>query len=140
MPGLGERAAGGVLWRWRPGGDDVEVLIVHRPHHDDWSLPKGKHEPGEDDRTCALREVVEETGLHGLLGVDLGVVRYRIAEDRMKTVRWWAMTVASGQLRPNEEVDALRWVPLAEAPSLVSYDSDRLVLTRFVALQATAAP
>ena len=39
-------AAGGVVWR-RDVKGEIEVLLVHRPHYDDWSLPKGKLEEGE---------------------------------------------------------------------------------------------
>ena len=55
------RAAGGVVVRRR--GDTVEVLLVHRPRYDDWTLPKGKVDPGETDEQAARREVLEETGL-----------------------------------------------------------------------------
>ncbi|NBQ44166.1 MAG: NUDIX domain-containing protein, partial [Mycobacteriaceae bacterium] len=34
-----------------------EVLLVHRPAYDDWTIPKGKRDPGETDEECALREV-----------------------------------------------------------------------------------
>ena len=54
------RAAGGVVVRG--DGDDREVVLVHRPKYDDWTLPKGKAEPGESDEDCAVREVEEETG------------------------------------------------------------------------------
>ena len=54
-------AAGGVVCR--QSGDTVEVLLVHRPRYDDWSLPKGKLDPGESFEDAALREVEEETGL-----------------------------------------------------------------------------
>ena len=55
------RASGGVVLRDGPNGP--EVLVVHRPRYDDWSLPKGKREPGETDEQCAVREVEEETGV-----------------------------------------------------------------------------
>ena len=61
------RAAGGIISRRNERGE-VEVLLIHRPGHDDWSLPKGKLEPGETDEECALREVWEETGLRCALG------------------------------------------------------------------------
>ena len=47
------------------------MLLVHRPKYDDWTLPKGKREPGETDEECALREVEEETGLRCTLGHEL---------------------------------------------------------------------
>ena len=65
------RAAGGVVSRRNERGE-VEVLLVHRPHHGDWSFPKGKLEPGETDEECALREVWEETGLRCRLGHAIG--------------------------------------------------------------------
>ena len=49
------KAAGGVVWRRGPGG--IEVAVAHRPHREDWSLPKGKLDPGEGWEEAALREV-----------------------------------------------------------------------------------
>ena len=70
------RAAGGVVWR-RDAGDRLEVLLVHRPEYDDWTLPKGKNLPGEDDLVCALREVAEETGYRLAEGELLGPIARR---------------------------------------------------------------
>ena len=55
------RASGGVVVRNSATGP--EVLVVHRPRYDDWSIPKGKRDPGETDEQCAVREVEEETGV-----------------------------------------------------------------------------
>ena len=85
------RAAGGVVSRY--GGKDV--IIVHRPKYDDWSLPKGKAENGETDEACAVREVEEETGLRCDLGIELPTIRYRDRKDRLKEVRYWAMEALS---------------------------------------------
>jgi 8-oxo-dGTP pyrophosphatase MutT (NUDIX family) len=53
-------AAGGVVWRGHHG--DIEVAVIHRPRYDDWTLPKGKLEPGEPELVAAVREVGEEIG------------------------------------------------------------------------------
>ena len=50
-------AAGAVLWRPVDGSSDVEVAIIHRPRYDDWSLPKGKVDPGENEPVAAVREI-----------------------------------------------------------------------------------
>ena len=118
---------------WRPGGPagsrGIEVLLVHRPAYDDWTLPKGKQEPGETDEETARREVQEETGLTCRLGPELDSVEYVDGHGRPKSVRYWAMTVEVSTPRaPDDEVDATRWLPVGEAEALVSYEKDRSVL------------
>jgi len=76
------RAAGALVWRERRGR--LEVLLVHRPRYDDWSFPKGKVEPGESVRTCAVREVAEETGARIALGQPLETIRYKLSDGRRK--------------------------------------------------------
>ena len=61
------KAAGAVAWRPGPDGEP-EVLLVHRKKYDDWSLPKGKAEPGESLPVTAVREVLEEGGARLALG------------------------------------------------------------------------
>ena len=121
------RAAGGVVWRREPGGG-IEVLLVHRPKYDDWSLPKGKLGPDEPDLDGALREVEEETGLRCTVGPELATSYYTDSLGRPKVVRYWAMVPAGGQFRPNREVDRCRWLPLDEAVAALSYDRDREIL------------
>lgn len=130
------RAGGGVVWR--PGASaaeggtaGVEVLIVHRPRYDDWSLAKGKLEPGETEEECALREVEEETGLRCELGRELLGVRYVDNRGRPKQVRYWAMRVVGGRFTPGDEVDAVSWLPLGEARTALSYERDQQVLDSF---------
>ena len=62
------KAAGAVAWRPRPDGGEPEVLLVHRKKYDDWSLPKGKAEPGEPLPVTAVREVLDEGGARLALG------------------------------------------------------------------------
>jgi 8-oxo-dGTP diphosphatase len=132
------RAAGGVLWRpaSEGPGQAVEVAVIHRPRYDDWSLPKGKLANGETDLAAAVREVREETGYAVHVGEPLGTTRYRRfmnGVDRPKVVRWWAMEAATGEFAANAEVDALRWVPLDAARTILTSPSDLTVLGRFAA-------
>ena len=120
------RAAGGVVER--QGERGLEVLLVHRPRYDDWSLPKGKCHPGESDEACAVREVEEETGLVCDLGAELPATVYRDAKGRMKRARYWSMTPRAGELVFAHEVDAARWLSILEAKELLTYERDLPVL------------
>ena len=126
------RAAGGVVWRSADDGPP-QIVVVHRSRYDDWSLPKGKCDPGESDADCALREVEEETGYTCRLGAELPSTRYHDSKGRPKTVRYWAMepTTGDGRFTPNAEIDEIRWLPIPEAVKLLSYNHDRPVVHAF---------
>jgi len=120
-------AAGGVVWRRGPDGA-VEVVLVHRPRYDDWSLPKGKLDPGETDEQAALREVAEETTLTATLGPELPSTTYLDRSGKHKRVRYWAMTVVDGTPAACNEVDAAVWLPVEEAARRLTYTRDVEVL------------
>jgi 8-oxo-dGTP diphosphatase len=120
------RAAGGVVVRMENGAG--EVVVVHRPAYDDWTLPKGKARKGESDEDCAVREVEEETGLRCECGRELAGSSYRDAGGRKKVVRYWLMRSADCTLRPSDEVDEARWAPFDEADRMLTYERDRAVL------------
>ena len=102
-----------------------QVLLVHRPRYDDWTLPKGKLDEGESFEDAALREVEEETGLRCRLTRELPTVSYDV-RGRRKEVRYWAMEIEDETpFVPNDEVDQVRWVEPQEALALLSYDRDR---------------
>src|SRR5205085_9438460 len=118
------RAAGGVVTRTGPGGE-VEILLVHRPKYDDWTLPKGKADPGETDEDCARREVEEETSLRCELGEEVAVSEYADAAGRPKRVRYFAMTPPAGaEAKPQNEIDAVRWLTPERARTELSYRRD----------------
>lgn len=119
-------AAGGVVWRMQ--GSSVQIVLVHRPRYDDWSLPKGKVDPGETDEEAALREVEEETTVRAMLGQELPETTYLDRSGSFKRVRYWAMTVLSGEPAGANEVDVAEWVELGEAGSRLSYPHDLAVL------------
>lgn len=121
------RAAGGVVWR-EVHGRGLEVLLVHRPRYDDWSLPKGKADAGESDEEAAVREVEEETGLPCRLGPELATSEYIDRNDRPKIVRFWSMKAAPGSFHPHAEVDVIEWIPVDDAPGRLTYDRDIEVL------------
>jgi 8-oxo-dGTP pyrophosphatase MutT (NUDIX family) len=131
-------AAGGVVWH-QPDEGALQVLVIHRPRYDDWSLPKGKLDAGEPAPDAAVREVEEETGLRCRLGDELPEVRYEDGRDRPKRVRYWSMEVIDGAFEPNREVDEVRWVPSDQVASVLSYPHDVDVVRAFVRMRSAAA-
>jgi len=134
------RAAGAVVHRMASAG--VEVALVHRPRYDDWSIPKGKQEPGETDEMTATREVWEETGLRGPLGAELTSTHYLDNKQRPKIVRFWLMAfdrATSDAFFPNDEVDELRWLDASSALALITQEGERQVLRDAFALLTAAA-
>lgn len=125
------RAAGGVLLR--AGDAGVEVAVIHRPKYEDWSLPKGKLDEGEDFEQAALREVEEETGMRAEPSVELTSVSYRDRKGRTKLVRYWLMRPLDGEFAPGSEVDELRWLDPDAAAQLLSYEHDAALVREAVA-------
>ena len=133
-----EFSAGGVLVR-RLGGRWVVAAI--RPRREGapvWALPKGHIDPGERAEATALREVEEETGATGRSLGKLGDVRYvysRHGERIFKVVSFFLLRYTGGRLGSlaaefEHEVAEVRWLPLEDAPHLLTYTGDREMVER----------
>ncbi len=103
-----------------------------------WALPKGHIDPGESAADTAMREVREETGVEGRLVEKLGDVRYVYTasweggsgERIFKVVSFFLLRAGRGRIGEIDEamrieVAEARWLPLDEAPRLLSYDGER---------------
>ncbi len=118
-------AAGGLVFR-RTAKGRIKVLVVHRPRYDDWTLPKGHREPGETVEQTALREVLEESGLHCRIVAPLTTTRHKVDGDT-KEVAWFAMSPLpdSPGFKPNSEVSEARWLSPDKARRRLTYKNDR---------------
>ncbi|MEI6038397.1 MAG: NUDIX hydrolase [Actinomycetes bacterium] len=124
-------AAGAVVWRY-DGEGNVHVLLIHRPRYDDWSIPKGKLDEGEQLIACAYREVIEETHLKVSFGPFITETEYYVA-DGLKRVSYWAAHAydPNDNFVANAEADEGRWLTIEEAIELATRESDKEVLSVF---------
>lgn len=118
-------AAGGVVWRPRDGAPDI--LVVHRPRYDDWTLPKGKLHPDEPELLCAVREVQEEAGAQVAVQRRVGSTKYSVDSARKK-VTFWSMRYIGGEFCANDEVDEVEWLRAGQAYRRLTYDGEREIV------------
>jgi len=127
-----EVSAGGLVTRNFRGRPFVAAIRVK--HGTVLALPKGHLDPGENAEQAATREVREETGLHAVLEAPIGEVRYvyRRGGARIhKRVSFFLFRYRSGSVRDHDhEVDSVEWVPLEDAPRLLTYPGEREVAER----------
>jgi len=131
------KAAGGILQRTTPRGD--EVMVVYRKRHQDWTLPRGKVKDGESFQEAAVREVLEETGCSCSIGNYLGTISYS-DQGVPKVVLFWKMTVVDEKgLRNQEEIGEAVWLQIPAAIERLTHPQEKALLSRMGILQRQAA-
>jgi 8-oxo-dGTP pyrophosphatase MutT (NUDIX family) len=124
-----EFSAGGVVVRKFRGRPFIAAVRVKGGEV--LALPKGHIDPGETPEQAAAREVREETGVHATLVEKLDDIRYwyvRGGKRIRKSVSFYLFRYRSGSVRDHDnEVVSAEWIPLDEAPTLLSYRGEREV-------------
>lgn len=125
-------SAGGVVVRFEAGRP---WLVAGLRRHDGdrrsgtWTLPKGTPDPGETVEQTALREVEEETGLRVRIVAPLPSIEYTFVQGGVridKTVHYFLMEPVEGDLsRHDREFERVRWVRFEDAPSLLTFETER---------------
>ena len=148
MRRVDETSAGGlVLDRLAPDASGALIGRLDRRGRLLWSLPKGHVEAGESEEQTAVREVAEETGIHGRVIGKLGTIDFWfVAEGRRvhKTVHHYLL-LASDPVHGLElsdedvEVSEVAWVPLDAIAGQLAYADERRLLDRVPGLLADTA-
>ena len=123
-------AAGGVIYTETSSG--IKVAIIYRKEYDDWSLPKGKRDPGESWQETALREAREETGCPVKLKEFIGSTAYPVRAGP-KVVLFWLMKTKNKKgckLEPNKEVEMVKWISPGRALKLLDYKDERAIVRK----------
>jgi len=119
-------AAGGILEK--ANGPQTLIAVVHRERYDDWSLPKGKQEPGETLQQTALREVREETGFAVRFTGFAGCVQYQHGPRPKVVLYWKMMPEQEAEFKPSPEVQRLLWLTPPQALARVTYEDEKNLL------------
>ncbi|OFQ36656.1 DNA mismatch repair protein MutT [Corynebacterium sp. HMSC072D12] len=94
-----------------------------------WSMPKGHVENGEAKELTAEREVWEETGIHGKVFADLGMIDYWFVSDGVrihKTVHHHLLRFVDGIMNDEDpEVTEVSWIPVSELIEHLAYADER---------------
>lgn len=105
--------------------DRWETLLI-RYWDGHQSFPKGRMEPGEEETTCALREIWEETGVRAALEPGFRMrIPSALKEDTGGVVCFVAHYLEGLPLPQLEEVASVAWVPLSQAAGAMRFDQDR---------------
>lgn len=99
-----------------------------------WSLPKGHVEAGESAEQAAVREIIEETGIHGRVVRPIGTIDYWFAADGRrihKTVHHFLLLAVEGELSADDiEVEEAAWVALDEVADRLAFANERALVLR----------
>ena len=124
-------SAGGIVYRPWAGSYEVAMIATHNGKR--WGLPKGHIRRGETSEAAALREIAEETGLHGDIRAHITTIEYwfRFGTLRIhKYVDIFLVKYTLGIIQPQpSEVDAAEWVAIDEAIQRASFQRERDALT-----------
>jgi 8-oxo-dGTP pyrophosphatase MutT (NUDIX family) len=126
-------SCGGVVVRELDDQTQVCLGMRHRERNGpSWTLPKGTPDGSESREETALREVAEETGLQVRIVAPVGAIDYYFSQNGTrihKTVHFWLMEMTGGSLEAHDhEFDEVRWVPLEEARTLLTFPTERQIL------------
>jgi 8-oxo-dGTP pyrophosphatase MutT (NUDIX family) len=119
-------ASGGLVWR--RANKRRELIVIRRGRQADWTLPKGKVQPGESWLQCAIREVREETGFDVVAESHAGWVCYETGEIT-KVVRFWNMRpVGESHFESSDEVVSVHWLTPQEAVIRLDHEVERTLV------------
>ncbi|MDZ7641225.1 MAG: NUDIX hydrolase [Desulfurivibrio sp.] len=119
-------AAGGILEQ--QNNAELRIALVHRQRYQDWSLPKGKQDPGESLQQTARREVWEETGIPARFAGFAGCVHYHHGTQPKVVLYWKMVPKRQAPFKPSGEVQDITWLSPAAALDKLSYAEERKLL------------
>ena len=127
---LHEKSCGAIVYRRFHG--NVEILLIKHINSGHWSFPKGHVEGDETELETAKREIKEETGLDVILDQTFReTVSYSPKRDTQKIVVYFLALARNYDFVPQaEEIAEIRWVDIARATSMLTYENDKTIVNK----------
>jgi 8-oxo-dGTP pyrophosphatase MutT (NUDIX family) len=125
---LYEHSCGAVVFR--KINDEYRFLLIKNRRSNHWGFPKGHMEKGETQEETAMREVLEETGVHIRIFSDFSYEsRYKIGAKIEKRVDvFLAVTEDTQTVIQKEEIEDYIWLRYTEALATLRFDNDKEIL------------
>lgn len=112
--------------------DKNKIALLYRGKQNDWSFPKGHIEDGEDSTCAMIREIKEETGLSIKILRELPELNYiHPSGDVISTKMFLVQSEDDTLLKLEFEIDDIKWVPINEVLSVLSYDNLKEYFKKF---------
>lgn len=126
---LYETSCGAVVYRDIRG--EVRYLLIKNKRSAHWGFPKGHIEKGESKKDTAIREVLEETGIHvSLIDGFESISKYKIRDKIEKTVSIFVGTTKdTSTVIQQEEIEDYIWLTYDRAMSLLKFENDKNILS-----------
>jgi 8-oxo-dGTP pyrophosphatase MutT (NUDIX family) len=132
-----ETSAGAIIFR-RAEGDHL-YLVIYSSRNKIWGFPKGHVEPGENEKSAALREIEEETGLTDfriIIGYRYEDVykamsnrgEFKGQEIEKHSIYFLFETRSENVLVDNHEIGDFKWLRLQDALGILTFDSTKEIL------------
>lgn len=132
-----EKSCGAIVYRKYHG--NTEILLIKHVKSGYWSFPKGHMEDGETEVETAEREILEETAIE--VFIDDGfreTVNFSPRRDTFKEVVYFVAKAKNYNFEPQkDEIAEIKWVEIGQAQSFLTFDNDKMIVTKakaFIAL------
>lgn len=123
-----EKSSGAVVFRHF--NNDIEFLIVKSKENGHWGFPKGHVEKNESLKETALREVIEETGLHVKLIDNFNCnIEYQISKNLKKEVIFFIGLSKDEEVSIQEsEIKEFKWGNYESISNTLTFENAKNVL------------
>jgi ADP-ribose pyrophosphatase YjhB (NUDIX family) len=125
--------------------DAGEILLIRRTDNNNWAVPGGAIDLGESVAQAAVRETLEESGIHcaitGIVGIYSDPKHVILYTSNGETRQEFSIVLTArpltGQPTPSSESSDVRWVPESEPPGYTMGRSMRIRINDFLARKKT---